>query len=296
MTRLHVLHPQSAKRIFKYKGNRIWVIFNLLFLSLTLTLVNLSPQGLCAQINVTVKYVNNFAKGYDAKYHLYNREWIRDVLTDSKRREIVATCGGSEIIRTIQIAQIPTADGQQNCPDVSVSVPQPGITALRWSVLGPHPVTGHVGIIKTVTKQLDKLKYKRSPGVNCFPAGKPLAITNKDITFKTSLSTASKTSSPPEYTIQVEALDSRGRVLHSGKSKPCVIPRTVPLVVSIGDSFSSGEGNPDEIGQASSNRRGMVACKEWTTVMMVKEWEPDMHKKPKWLEPKDHRSLLQRRH
>lgn len=57
------------------------------------------------------------------------------------------------------------------------------------------------------------------------------------------------------------------------------------LIVSIGDSFSSGEGNPDVDGVTDDE----ILCEKFTTMSMGKEI--DMKKYPVWLEPKAHRSL-----
>ncbi|MFN8344454.1 MAG: GDSL-type esterase/lipase family protein [Spirosomataceae bacterium] len=61
------------------------------------------------------------------------------------------------------------------------------------------------------------------------------------------------------------------------------------LIVSIGDSFSSGEGNPDVDGVTNDE----ILCENFTTMtkVMEKVKDIDMKKYPVWLEPKAHRSL-----
>jgi hypothetical protein len=59
------------------------------------------------------------------------------------------------------------------------------------------------------------------------------------------------------------------------------------LIVSIGDSFSSGEGNPDVDGVTDDE----IWCEKITTITKKFVEDIKMKKHPVWLEPKAHRSL-----
>lgn len=244
------------------------------------------PLDLTAQLTVSVRYVNDLSAGYDAGADTYRSEWIREVLDGASHREIEAS-SGLAFSERIQIPQVATEDGQRNCPSVTVTVPKQGIVALRWTVVGPHPITGQKSTLKTVTKPFKSLVYRRGPGNNCFPQRRPIAVTNEETHFRASLSTATRTSVPANYIIRVEAINSSGRAVYTGESKAVIIPRHVPLVVSVGDSYASGEGNPDRRGQT----KGTGGCRTKTSYMIARDLKPEMRRQPVWLEPEDHRSL-----
>jgi hypothetical protein len=237
--------------------------------------------------SVLVTHVNDYAAGYDEASHSYRPQWIKDVLTDASSRAIHATALGP-FTRTVTVKQTVTGD-HVTCPDVPVSAPLLGVTALRWTVLGPHPATGQVGVVQTVTRQLKKFVFRRSPG--CRPNSEPLTVGRDELQFNTSLSTASRTSLPPEYRIRVEAIDASGAVRLTAESKAVVVARHVPLVVSIGESLASGQGNPDERGAAKVADNGTRRCKDHTTWAIKQGYTPAMAKQPKWLDKRDYRSL-----
>jgi hypothetical protein len=62
------------------------------------------------------------------------------------------------------------------------------------------------------------------------------------------------------------------------------------FIVGMGDSYASGEGNPDRDGKLS--KRGQVMCSEYlTTLRQAAEWSADMEEEPEWLDQEFHRSL-----
>ncbi len=244
-----------------------------------------SPAQPPGRIPVTVLYINDFAAGYDASAHTYRPSWIRAVLTDARTREVEAF---GNAVRRISIPQHNNVDGSRvRCQDLSVTGAPPGVVALRWTVKRRHPLTGRIETLKTETRPLQPLRYTPPRGSPCLPTRRPLVITKKEYLFRTELATASAsvTSAPATYTIQVEALNAQGRALHTGESAVS-IPRRVPLIVSVGESLASGEGNPDEAGAAQGNQ-----CEVQTSLMLARETKPAMLRQPQWLEAEDHRSL-----
>ena len=60
------------------------------------------------------------------------------------------------------------------------------------------------------------------------------------------------------------------------------------LMVSVGDSYASGEGLPDEAGSPESCSTGL--CESTTTFQVLDQWV-QWNKKPVWFDAADHRSL-----
>jgi lysophospholipase L1-like esterase len=246
-----------------------------------------------APVTVSVRHVNDFAAGYDAGAHTYREGWLRDVLTDARRRAVVASAGG--VGRRVRIPQTPSDDAQRTCPDFEATVPPEGAAALRWIVRGPDPTTGRVRVLDTATRAFKPLVHRRQQGVDCFPSRRPLAVTNAEVHFEASLPTraaGAQTPDAPSYTIDVEVLDGDGRAIAAGTSPAFVIPRRVPLVVSIGDSYASGQGNPDRPGQARGGTSGTVRCRDRTSWAIRQGHTPAMARAPRWFDARDHRSLL----
>jgi hypothetical protein len=61
-------------------------------------------------------------------------------------------------------------------------------------------------------------------------------------------------------------------------------------IVGLGDSFASGEGNPDKNGQADQVDR--FACDNATIQHFIENTSVSLHRSPVWFEPAAHRSLL----
>lgn len=243
-------------------------------------------------LTVRITHVNNFEGAYDRANHTYRAERIRDLVLDPRTRPIEAVgCGGLPLTR---IPQESTEDGNPpQCEDRLARVAPPGVTAVRWTLRGPHPISNSVVDLTTVTRELGRLRP--IVGSNCIPIEAPLVLSPEDCTFKISPSTASKTAFPPRYTVRQEVINSTNEVLRSGSAEVSV-PRQVPLIVSVGDSLASGEGNPDRVGSAKPDQANVLNpngrdCKKHTTFMMAKENKPDMLRDPVWFDSRDHRSM-----
>lgn len=61
-------------------------------------------------------------------------------------------------------------------------------------------------------------------------------------------------------------------------------------LVSLGDSFASGEGNPDEQGTVDRNLQQQRGCAA-TTIAEARNFKPKMNNPVRWLEPRAHRSF-----
>ncbi|MFE6166182.1 hypothetical protein ACFQ7F_45650 [Streptomyces sp. NPDC056486] len=86
-----------------------------------------------------------------------------------------------------------------------------------------------------------------------------------------------------KYSISLNVVFDDGKY---GEQKATFVLRDF-LIASIGDSFASGEGNPDSNGLVHS---GGWKC-EAATLSRAAEWTPDMLIEPKWVEKLAHRSL-----
>jgi hypothetical protein len=62
------------------------------------------------------------------------------------------------------------------------------------------------------------------------------------------------------------------------------------FIVGIGDSFASGEGNPDQDGEVMGGPLGGGIC-DLTTAAVALDASPIMDRDPVWLEPRAHRSF-----
>jgi hypothetical protein len=102
------------------------------------------------------------------------------------------------------------------------------------------------------------------------------------------------TQSTTTFTVEFEILDANNNIVWTTSNSIEVVMH-VPIVVSIGDSYASGEGNPDKNGKADG---GVIAtgllrdCENNTTLMIARGTTPNMNKQPVWLNEKYHRSLI----
>ena len=239
------------------------------------------------ELGIDVRYVNDFSAGYDASNHSYRQQWIRDVITDAKTRPI--EFNGCISFYKVSVPQSSAVDGQPNCPDLSIgNVPPDGVSKIKWTLTTTDSLTAREIVVKTKTVQLER--YRPHPGQSCFPRARDVPLVGSDSScyFTSDLSTASRTNevrTPRSYSVKIEGLTNANVVKAMGM-RTVSVPKTIPLIVSIGESLASGEGNPDRNGAAKGND-----CEVFTSVMMARDKKPEMHEQPKWLDKRDHRSL-----
>jgi hypothetical protein len=237
-----------------------------------------SPSSAQTPLDIHVRHVNDFASGYDASAHEYRPEWVKDTIAEPRVRR--AEAQGCSSFPLQSFPQIRTDDGNQQCGDLRIRVAPAGVSTLRWSVTPTHSIAN---ILKTKTIQLQQ--YKHPFNQVCAPTARPLVPKPEDCLFSADLPIALHTDSPLSYSFRLEGLNNANEVKASG-SRSVSIPRRVPLIVSVGESMASGEGNPDRAGAAKGNE-----CEVFTSLMMAREEKPEMHREPQWLDADDHRSL-----
>lgn len=89
------------------------------------------------------------------------------------------------------------------------------------------------------------------------------------------------------HDVELAYLDVRGQVKHR-EERPVVVRRAA-VVVSVGDSYASGEGQPDVVGQIAGEADDKVCY--FTRISMSDGTLPRMAKKAVWLDERAHRSL-----
>jgi hypothetical protein len=123
----------------------------------------------------------------------------------------------------------------------------------------------------------------------CLPHERPLIVTEADCSFEAHapIPTDLAAGSLADYTVQMEMLNGEGSVLYFA-SDTVSVPAYVPLIVSVGDSMASGEGNPDRNGIEDGN-----SCHYATTYRYQFEDSrpPAMLEPAEWFDDRDHRSL-----
>jgi lysophospholipase L1-like esterase len=233
-------------------------------------------------LDVRVQYINNFAAGYDKTARNYRADWVREMITNPRVRPVEAQ--GCASFPVVSLKQRSSRDEVRTCEDLRLLVAPAGVTKMRWSVIGEHRLTGRPRTIRTKTIGLNP--YVHPVGSVCFPTERPIAPKSEDCRFAAELpATATQTGLPAKYTVQLEGLNAANETVASG-SVMASAPRSIPVIVSLGDSLASGQGNPDLDGNAKGDW-----CKNWTTVKMAQDRKPDMHRQPEWLEKRDYRSL-----
>jgi lysophospholipase L1-like esterase len=271
-----------------------WLLTSVLLLA-----VSTKAQSL-ENIQLRVENINDFAEGYNLSMHTYNEAFIRRVLTNPTSRPVVAS-----VLASIPVARIKmesTNDGER-CRDIQVRLAPSGASAFVWTLKGQDLLRNQEVIIKQVKKVLKPLPRPR-PGLTCIPrnhiSDKVITQAEGEMKFSAPIPHSQAAHNiAATYTVQFDILDGNNRVILSQNRKVSV-PRYVPLIVSVGDSYASGEGNPDRVGNAQDDHydwKDWVSvgsqrdCEDDATVMIQQGTKPVMIRNPYWLDPRDHRSL-----
>lgn len=237
-------------------------------------------------LELRLTYVNQIGAGYNASTQTYDDDFIKSNLKEPKHRPVRADICNS--LASVKVKMIQTGDGP-SCQEQTVQTLPKGVSSIVLTLTAP-------GLLRNRRIELEQFTVSseryRSPG-SCQPL-KPMQVaTNCGTTFQVPLPSGIAVGGPPEHSIRVEARDGDDRIIKT-RSKPIAVPRWVPLIVSVGESLASGEGNPD--GRGRSKRQGLDSqrdCFDDTTVMLLPDpdAEPDMMDEAIWYDRENHRSL-----
>ncbi|MGL4964956.1 MAG: hypothetical protein ACRC67_27265 [Inquilinus sp.] len=226
--------------------------------------------------------VNDFAAGYNPVSHTYREEWIKEVLLNPQTRPVRATACEIPVTRVLQSS----VNDDRGCQPLRVRVPPQGVRAIRWT-LQDDGLGGQMRIFATETRELRSLRG--DPENVCRALERPIVVTDRDCTFLAAapIPTDVMTGASANYQVRMEMLNSEGEVLYFA-SDSVSIPIYVPLIVSVGDSMASGEGNPDRSGVENGN-----SCHLATTYRykFKDSRPPDLLRPAEWFDKRDHRSL-----
>jgi lysophospholipase L1-like esterase len=233
-------------------------------------------------LDVRLNPINEIGAGYDASTQTYDAEFISSNLTEPKHRLVRADVCNS--LKNVKVRMIQTGDGG-SCRDQRAQTLPEGVTSIVLTLTGPGLVRNRRMDLAQFTVTSERY---RGPGT-CQPL-KPIQVaTDCSTTFQVPLPTGLAVGGPPQHSIRVEARN--GDDIIKTQSKEIAVPRWVPLIVSVGESLASGEGNPDERGFSSRDQITQQDCFDDTTVMIKYDWKPDMRVQAKWYDERDHRSL-----
>jgi lysophospholipase L1-like esterase len=238
-------------------------------------------------LDLRLAYVSEIGAGYDASTRAYDPDFITSNLTEPKHRPVRAHICNS--LASAKVKMIQTGDGAR-CKDQRLLTLPDGVTSFVLTLTAP-------GLIRNRRIELEKFivssERYRGPG-SCQPS-KPIRVaTNCGTTFQVPLPSDITVGGPPQHSILVEA--RAGDQIIKTQSKPVVVPRWVPLIVSVGESLASGQGNPDGRGRSKrqlDNPTSQRDCFDDTTVMLLPETDmkPLMREEPTWYDKEDYRSL-----
>lgn len=230
--------------------------------------------------------VNRIGAGYNVSTHTYDQDFIRNNLIDPKDRPVQADV--CSFLSSRKIRMDSTEDGGR-CADQTVPTLPAGVSAVVLTLTGPHPLLN-----KTVDLQEFRISKENYVGSGtCIPSAPVQWVPQCSFTFSVPLPSNMVVNAPPEHSIKAEVVGSGGQILLT-KAKAVAVPRRVPLIVSVGESLASGEGNPHSVGRSRRRIQDPTSqsdCFDDTTVMIKFELKPDMISQPTWYEPRDHRSL-----
>ncbi len=248
--------------------------------------------GELSSIRLKFEYVNDYAAGYDASNHTYRTAYINKVILKPSTRPVRASICKS--LPTVKVRMTSVKDGGRCQPRTDRVAP--GVAALVWTLNGRHPILNKTVVLQTIRKEL-KPADRRPDGKGCLPlkASRDPVVPDSAcfVDFDVPLAGGAAASAGLPFSIHVEAVNAKGKVIES-RTKSFEVPRKVPLIVSVGESLASGEGNPDVRGKSKDNNYdplGRRDCEDDTVFMYARDSLPDMLKKPVWLERDDHRSL-----
>lgn len=240
-----------------------------------------------------VDYVHDIASsvdGYDRANNTYRDDWLERVLFNPPSRPFQSLSCQYE---AAALPQEPV-DDFGSCEDLGGRLAPDGIASIRWSLVDPEGLLTGEEILDEKTYALERARPVI--GSDCIleigSGPPPLVVPPAACIFEASAppppAAVAVANDAYSYTVRIEWLDSDGTVVRSG-SQDIAIPRSAPLIVSLGDSFASGEGNPDQDGR--SEHGGIDDCFDDTSQMVLFDNNPDMISEPIWFEPRDHRSM-----
>jgi hypothetical protein len=282
----------SKKKITN--GEEIFVKYVSLF-ALTVIcslLVKFSSGQSLENIRLHVENVNDFARGYNQARHEYDGDFVRNFITNPSTRPILASVLKSIPLR--QISMESTRDGHR-CQSTKWRLISKRAVAFVYTVKGKHPLIPRDKVYDKVRKDLKK--YSHTNGVHCvgiLPNGmKPISNTECEAILNIPLPASQEVSNArTSYTVQFDVLDANNNIILT-RSEKISIAAYVPLIVSVGESLASGEGNPDIPGASEADEYSFTQqdCDDDATVMFALDIDPIMLKRPYWLDRNDHRSL-----
>ncbi|WOH47620.1 hypothetical protein [Bradyrhizobium sp. sBnM-33] len=236
-------------------------------------------------LNLQLNYVNRIGAGYNESTQTYDPDFIKSNITEPKHRPVHAdVCSALE---SVKIKMTSTEDGVR-CKDETVQTLPNGVSSIVLTLSGPSPMPN-----KRVELKQFVVSSETYRGIGrCKPTKLVQRATECGNTFEVPLASGIAVGAEPQHSFTAE-MRAGDRILKT-QSKAIAVPSRVPLIVSIGESLASGEGNPDIRGR--SRRRVLDPtsqrdCFDDTTVMINFEKKPDMMKQANWYDDRDHRSL-----
>jgi hypothetical protein len=244
-------------------------------------------QGSLESIKLEIENYNEFSSGYDRSAHTYRTDWLRKALDADTRSVYAEVCDSLAPGRPRMMSVDPSVPCDE---DVTVRYPPAEAAAFVWTLRGVHPILKKVVDLKQYRKDL----HPYVPASGCrLLENKNVADVECRIAFQPSTAGSAAIDSIPIYEVRFDVLDRSDQVVLS-RSQSVSVPRHAPLIVSIGESLASGEGNPDMPGDAEDVNYqpwNQHDCEDDTTVMIKYNLKPKMRRQPIWFESRDHRSL-----
>lgn len=232
-----------------------------------------------------------FGAGYQLGRHTYDQKWIEEIITNPKSRPIIASVCKS--LSLVSLKSIATLQGAQ-CPPIEERLAPPGSMDFVWTL------TGSPSDQKIISRVRTPLKEFTPPSAACRAAEKTFIATDAcEATLQVPLPAANEPAR--QFIITLDIVDRDDKRIVSRSQNVSLPPKSAPLIVSVGDSYASGEGNPDHPGKSKDDNfdpadlgvlPGAIDCEDDTTVMIKNNTKPQMKIKPVWVEPRDHRSFL----
>jgi len=238
--------------------------------------------------------INDFREYYDRGFHGYDGNFIRNITSNSAKRKLNVS-----VIRSIPetlIKMTSVEDGGRCGSEKWRLLPREAVAFVYKLKRKHHLIPNRMVVVDSIRKNLRG--FVRTQNTKCIPLNLPptkRVIHPGDCVTQLTvpIPVQENTLGSVMFTVEFVIVDARNRVLRSS-SKQIEIATHVPIIVSIGDSFASGEGNPDQPGEAKGGKAAFFKgehCELNTTHMIINESKPEMTRNPVWFEGDVHRSL-----
>lgn len=245
-----------------------------------------------SDIKLNTTYVNDFNVGYDRDAGLYYPSALEEkVFSPPSRRVHVDVC---EHFPDVHVKWIPVEDGHHcptaNHPSSTFQVVPGTVRTLIFSAWQP-------GRVARIERQVANVRIdaeKQRPLLQGCKALQPREIWRAACHAYLDIPVGDElTNVTPTTRVRMDLLDGEGNLLRRDEDL-VKVPAKIPLVVAVGDSYASGEGNPDKEGKSVRHIHEPTSqrdCKDDTTVMIARDTLPDMNVQPYWFNKERHLSL-----